>query len=93
MGSAIAIAGAASINARAGYITSEGLTTATTYTLTVTNTLVDTNSIVLVNQSNSSGTNTILVSVTPNLGNFVVTVSMASLTGTVKIGFIVINAT
>lgn len=92
VGSATAIAGAASINARAGYITSEPLTAATSYTLTVTNTFVDTNSIVLVNQTDSAGVGVILVSVTPNLGNFVVVVSMAALTGTVKIGFIVINA-
>jgi hypothetical protein len=58
MGSATATAGAATLNARRGRITSEALTTAAgaQYTLTLTNSFINTSTLLLVTVDN--GTNT-----------------------------------
>lgn len=92
VGTATAAAGAATLDARAGIITSEALTAATTYTLTLTNSFVTTNSIVYVNQTSVPAAAINLFDVTPNNGNVVIVVSMAALTGVVEITFLVINA-
>lgn len=93
VGSAIAIGGAASINARAGIITSEALTGATTYTLTLTNTFILPSSIIFVTLTDSQGDQVTLVSVGPPIPNTVViVVKMPALTGTVQITFLVMNA-
>lgn len=91
VGTATASASAATLNLPNGVITSQALTTATTFTLTLTNSFITANSVVIVNPTNSGGTVTNLLSVTPSAGQVIVAVSMTSLTGTVKIAFQVLN--
>lgn len=90
-GAQTAVGGVATLNQGSGVITSEALTNATTYTLTLTNAGILSTSTVIVNVTNSAGTATSLTSVTPGNGSVVVVVGMASLTGTVKIAFVVFN--
>ncbi len=95
---ASATAGAATLNAPAGIITSESLTTAAgaDYTLTLTNSFITATSAVLASVGN--GTNTTgdpsLFSVTPAAGSATIIVrnghATVALNGTLKISFIVL---
>lgn len=100
IGTAIAVAGAATLNTFSGKVTSEALTTAQNaiYTLTVTNEKVKTGSMVLVSVSN--GTNTqgtpIIGRVATLNGSFTVQVinqhaSAQALNGTVVVNYLLIN--
>ena len=94
-------AGAVTINAMSGVITTESLSTAAAAegTYTITNSYVAAADIVLVSIGN--GTNTTLgaavVSVTPGAGSFTVSYTnvhaASALNGTLKIFFVVIKAT
>lgn len=96
---ATATAGAATLNAQLGTITTEALTTAqdATYTLTLTNNFIAAGSIViptLANGSNTQGT-PLLGRTTPAAGSCTITVtnkhaSAQALNGTLKIGFVVL---
>lgn len=95
---ATAIAGAATVNAQRGVVTSEALTTAagSDYTLTLTNSKITASSIVMVSLTN--GTNTIAPiyahSITPGSGSATIKVRNAhassALNGTILISFIVL---
>jgi hypothetical protein len=94
---ACATAGAATINAPAGVVTSESITTAAaaTYTLTVSNPQVAATDIVFASVQN--GTNSAglahIATVTPAAGSLVVIVrnahASAAFNGTVKVAFVV----
>lgn len=99
-GTATAVAGAATLNATVGVITSEALTTAqdASYTLTLTNTLIDANSVVVASVAN--GTNTqgtpVITKVTPAADSVVIVVtnkhaSAVAFNGTIKIAFAVVG--
>ncbi len=97
-GTATSTAGAATITAQTGVITTEALTTAAggTYTMTLTNKLVNASSIVTPIVGN--GTNTVCglvpITVTPAAGSVVMIFQnpgLTALNGTVKIGFTVFN--
>jgi hypothetical protein len=90
-GAQTAVGGAATLNMRAGVITSEGLTGATTYTLTLTNSLIAAASTVLCSPWDGAATGVQVTSITPGVGSVVIVMAMASLTGTVKIPFAVFN--
>lgn len=90
-GTATATAGAATLNAQAGKITSEALTGATTYTLTLTNSYVKSTSQVLVTATNSANLLQTVDTVTEGSGSVVIVLSMAALTGTVIVRFAVFN--
>ena len=94
---ASATAGAATLNAQVGTITSESITTAagSDYTLTLTNSLIKADSVVL--PSVKTGTNTkvglAVHEVTPADGSVVIKVrnnNAAALDGTIKVSFAVI---
>ncbi len=99
---ASATAGAATLNAQTGKVTSEALTTAQNgvYTLTITNSQVAAADIVLAsvaNGTNTQGTPTI-TRVQPGAGSLVVLVSnlhasAQALNGTIVVSFQVIKAT
>lgn len=100
-GTASATAGAATLNAESGVITSEALTTAqnATYTLTLTNNKIKASDMVLCSLAN--GTNTqgtpIITRVTPAAGSLVVLVknmhdAAQALNGTIKIAYVVMRA-
>lgn len=97
-GTATSTAGAATITAQTGVITTEALTTAAgaTYTMTLTNKLINASSIVTAVVGN--GTNTVCglvpITVTPGAGSAVMIFQnpgLTALNGTVKIGFTVFN--
>jgi len=98
-GTATATAGAATLNAGRGVVTTESLTTAAAdvYTLTLTNLAISATSIVLVTVGN--GTNTTvgptLAGVTPGVESAVISIrnthASVALDGTLKIGFVVVN--
>lgn len=100
-GTATAVAGAATLNANAGMVTSEALTTAQNalYTLTLTNSFVAASDIVfttLQNGTNTQGT-PVIVRVTPGSGSLVIVVknmhdAAQALNGTIKIGFAILKA-
>ena len=101
IGTATATAGAATLNATAGKITTEALTTAQdgVYTLTITNSTIAATSIVtasVANGTNSAGT-PILGRVTAGAGSLVITVSnlhasAVAFNGTLVISFIATTA-
>lgn len=94
---ATASAGAATLSANCGTITSEALTTAAAaaYTLTLTNTVVLANSVVTVSVDNGTNTQGIpsLSTVTPTAGQVVIKIynvhASQALNGTLKIRFLV----
>ena len=95
-GTATAAAGAATLNAESGVITSESLTTAAAaeYTLTLTNSKVAAGDVVVA--SVATGTNTkapiYVTEVVPAAGSVVIKVrndNAAALDGTIKIAFVV----
>ena len=98
-GTASATAGAATLNAIAGVITSESITTAagSEYTLTLTNSKISAADIVLAAVLN--GTNTTagiaVTTVTPAAGSVVIKVknthASSALNGTIKVAFVVVN--
>lgn len=100
-GTATAAAGAATLNAESGVVTSEALTTAqnATYTLTITNSKILATDMVLCSLAN--GTNTqgtpVIVRVTPANGSLVILVknmhdAAQALNGTIKITFAALKA-
>lgn len=101
VGTATASAGAATLNDRAGKITTEALTTAQDlfYTLVLTNSFIAAADMVFVsvgNGTNSAGT-PILTTVTPAAGSVTLLIQNKHLTavalnGTLKISFFVVNA-
>ena len=93
-GTATSTAGAATINAQTGVITTEALTTAAsaTYTMTLTNAAIATTSIVLVTVGKGTATNGKMTPtfVTPAQGSAVIilqNIDTAAVNGTIKIGF------
>lgn len=101
LGAATAAAGAATLNARQGKITSEALTTAQNafYTLTITNSEVAAADMAFASVAN--GTNTqgtpMVCRVTPGAGSLVVEIqnkhaSAQALNGTLVISFMVVKA-
>ncbi len=90
---ATAVSGAATLNATYGQVTSEALSTATSYTLTLTDSFILAASLVEFWATTSTGATTgvQVASVTPAAGSVVAVFAMASLTGTLKIGFRVYN--
>lgn len=99
-GAATAAAGAATLHATVGVITTEALTTAqdATYTLTLTNSLIDANSVVLASVANGTNTQgtTVVTKVTPASDSVVIKVtnkhaSAEALNGTLKIAFAVVG--
>ena len=86
-----AVAGAATLNAPNGIITSEALTAATTYTLTLTNSVIKSTSTVLCSPFDGAATGVQIVSITPANGSVVIALAMAALTGAVTIPFAVFN--
>jgi len=101
IGAATATAGAATLAARRGKITTEALTTAQNlfYTLTITNTTCAAADMVmasLANGTNSAGT-PVITSVTPGAGSIVIVVqnmhaSAVALNGTLVISYEVLKA-
>lgn len=101
IGTATATAGAATLAAYQGKVTSEALTTAQNgiYTLTITNSLIAATDIVLVSVANGTNTQgTIMVGrVTPGASSVVVTVinkhaTAEALNGTIVVAFAVLKA-
>lgn len=99
-GTATATAGAATLNATTGVVTSEALTTAqdASYTLTLTNSYVDANSVVLASVANGDNTQgtTVVTKVTPGSGSVVIIVTnmhatAQALNGTLKIAFAIVG--
>ena len=90
-GAVTAVAGAATLNASSGVITSEALVAATSYTLTLTNSGIVSTSTVLATPYNSAALAVFIKSITPGSGQVVIVVGMAALTGTVVIPFVVVN--
>lgn len=94
-GTATSTAGAATINAQTGLITTEALTTAAaaTYTMTLTNSTITAGSIVLVTVGKGTATTgePVVQFVTPAAGSCVILIrnvaAAAALNGTIKIGF------
>jgi hypothetical protein len=91
---ASATAGAATLNTRAGLITSDALTTAAgaTYTLTVTDSACTTTSVIdcYVHSGSNTTVGAYISSVTPAAGSFVIVVTnggTAALNGTLLIAF------
>lgn len=99
IGSATLSSNAATLNKRAGFITSEDLTTTTgtAITITITNSYVTATSIILVSAGN--GTNTggqvSVLEVTPGSGSFTVRIKNASgataFNGTITLSFYVVS--
>ena len=102
VGTASAVAGAATLNAQTGKVTSEALTTAqnVNYTMTITNNQIAAADIVLAsiaNGTNSQGT-PVLLRVTPAAGSVAIVIrnahdSAQALNGTLVVSFQVIKAT
>lgn len=99
-GTATATAGAATLHATVGVVTTEALTTAqdASYTLTLTNTLIDANSVVMVSVANGTNTQgtTVVTKVTPGADSVVIVVTnkhatAQALNGTLKIAFAVVG--
>lgn len=94
-GTATSTAGAATINAQTGLVTTEALTTAAaaTYTFTLTNSAITTGSIVLVTVGKGTATTgePSVHFVTTAAGSCVILIrnnaAAAALNGTIKIGF------
>lgn len=101
IGTAAATAGAATLDAYAGKVTSEALTTAQNaiYTLTITNSLVAAGDVVMATVANGTNTQgTIQIGrVTPGAGSIAITVinkhaTSQALNGTIVVSFAVIKA-
>lgn len=97
-GTATSTAGAATINAQTGVITTEALTTAAaaTYVMTLTNSTITANSIVnvTVGKGTATGAGLVPLTVTPTAGSCVMVLQNpagSAVNGTVKIGFTVFN--
>lgn len=90
-GTATATAGAATVNEGSGIVTSQALVSATSFALTLTNSLIKTTSVIQLTLSNSAGLATWPVTIVCSNGSAVITVAMASLTGTVVVAFSVFN--
>lgn len=97
---ATATAGAATLNKRAGVVTSESLTTAagSDYTLTLTNSTIAATDIVLVSITNGTNTTAPIYvhTVTPGSGSVAIKVrnangSATALNGTIKIAYLVVS--
>jgi hypothetical protein len=94
----VAVAGAATLNQGAGFITSEALVTAinATYTLTLTNSFIDANTMIFVDAALGTSTqgtpdptvvNNGAGSATINVQN----IGAAAFNGTIKIGFFLVR--
>lgn len=98
-GSATSTAGAATINAQTGVITTEALTTAAgaTYVMTLTNSLIKSSSIVsvVVGKGTATGGSLSPAWVTPGTGSAVIVLQnndlATAVNGTTKIAFSVLN--
>lgn len=98
-GTATSTAGAGTVNAQTGLITTEALTTAAgaTYTMTLTNSLITSRSMVFVTVAKGTATagEPVVQFVTPSTGSAVILIrnvaAAAALDGTIKIGFKVEN--
>jgi hypothetical protein len=98
-GTAVAIAGAATLSKGQGVVTSEALTTAglAAYTLTLTNTIVAATSVVMAAVANGTNTQGVPVvgRVTPGAGSVTIEVrnvhATQALNGTLVVSFIVRN--
>lgn len=94
-GTATSTAGAATVNAQTGLITTEALTTAgaALYTMTLTNAAIAAGSIVLATVAKGTATagEPVVSWVTPSAGSAIIIVKNASastaINGTIKIGF------
>lgn len=100
-GTGTSTAGAATVNAQTGLVTTEALTTAAgaTYTFTLTNNRINANSLVdvmIAKGTATTGTPT-LTWCTPAAGSAVIIIqnvhASAALNGTIKIGFSIDNIT
>lgn len=89
-GTVTAAAGAATLNKRAGRVTSEALTSATTYSLALTNSEIAAGDDVQVTPIASTAISVTAVTVTA--GHVTIAVLMGSMSGTVKLIFRVIKA-
>lgn len=90
-GAITAVAGAATLNANAGVVTSEALVAATSYTLTLTNSQIASTSVVLATPYDGAATGVQVTSITVSANQVVIVMAMAALTGTVIIPFAVFN--
>lgn len=97
-GTATSTAGAATINAQAGVITTEALTTAAgaTYAMVLTNSYVNASSIVtpVVGRGTATACGLVPITVTPTAGSVTMIFQnpgLTALNGTVKIAFTVFN--
>ena len=98
-GTATSTAGAATVNAQSGIITTESLTTlgGATYTMTLTNSEITANSIVYATIGKGTATtgSPVVSYITAGAGTAVILVTNASssvaLNGTIKIGFTAFN--
>jgi hypothetical protein len=88
-----AVAGAATLNAPNGVITTEALVAATTYTLTLTDSVIKSTSTVIPVASNATGgvAPPTVRSITEGNGSVVIVFGMAALTGTFQVRFAVFN--
>lgn len=93
-GTATAAAGAVTLHAHAGIITTESLTTAAgaTYTLTLTNSYINTSSVILVSPDKASSTGTpCFVYATPGSGTATIVIqnvhASAAFNAAIKIAF------
>jgi hypothetical protein len=100
-GKATSTAGAATINAQSGVITTEALSTAAgaTYTMTLTNKAINADSVVVVTVGKGTATagEPVTQFITPAAGSAVILIrnvsAAAALNGTIKIFFTVFNQT
>ena len=100
VGTVTAVAGAATLNKRAGKVTSAALTTAAgnNYTLTLTNSEIVAADLVLVTVDNGTNTTVGIAvhRVTPGAGQVVILIrnthATVALNGTVKVSFFVVKA-
>jgi hypothetical protein len=93
-GTVTAVAGAATLNAGAGVVTTEALVAATTYTLTLTSDfIVGSTSVVFAIASNATGgvPPPTVTSIAEGSGTVVIVFAMSALTGTFKIRFAIFN--
>jgi hypothetical protein len=98
-GTGVSTAGAATVNAQVGQITTEALTTAAgaTYTFTLTNSLIRATSVVLVTVGRGTATTgePVVQFLTPAAGSAVILVrnvaAAAALNGTITVNFAVFN--
>lgn len=95
----VALAGAATLNQGAGFVTSESLTTATgaTYTLTLTNSFIDANTMIFVDAALGTSTQGTPDPTVVNNGAGSATILVKNIdatnafNGTIKIGFFLVR--